>query len=109
MLRFVQKNAQKQDIPEALRSLGLPERLLELLVDRGLDTPERIEKYLHPVKRLLHDPMLMQDMDKAVAVIRDSIAKGEEVIVFGDYDVDGVTATAILLTYLRKQGVKAGF
>ncbi|MBQ7825247.1 MAG: single-stranded-DNA-specific exonuclease RecJ, partial [Clostridia bacterium] len=109
MLRFVQKNAQKQGIPEALRALGLPERLLELLVERGLDTPERIEKYLHPDKRLLHDPMLMQDMDKAVAIIRDSIAKGEEVIVFGDYDVDGVTATAILLTYLRKQGVKAGF
>ena len=53
--------------------------------------------------------MLMQDMDKAVNVIRDAIEKHEEITVFGDYDVDGVTATAILLTYLRKQGAQVGF
>lgn len=109
MLRFVQKHAQERCIPDALRVLGLPERLLELLVDRGLDTPELIHEYLHPDKSLLHDPMRMQDMGKAVTVIRDSIAKGEEIVVFGDYDVDGVTATAILMTYLKKQGAKVGF
>ena len=51
----------------------------------------------------------MLDMDKAVNVIRDAIEKHEEITVFGDYDVDGVTATAILLTYLRKQGAQVGF
>jgi len=109
MLRFVPKHAGERHIPDELHRLGLPERLLELLVDRGLNTPELIDEYLHPSKTLLHDPMRMQGMDRAVSVIRDSIAKGEEIIVFGDYDVDGVTATAILLTYLRKQGARVGF
>jgi len=109
MLRFIPKHAQERDIPANLQQTGIPHRLLELLIDRGIDTPEKIEKYLHPKMDDLYDPMLMQDMNKAVAVIRDAIQKGEEIVVFGDYDVDGVTATAILLTYLRKQGVKASF
>lgn len=109
MLRLIPKNQQKRQIPPELASLGLPERLLELLLDREIDTPEKIERYLHPKREDLLDPMLMQDMDKAVNVIRDAIEKQEEITVFGDYDVDGVTATAILLTYLRKQGAQVGF
>lgn len=109
MLRLIPKNQQKRQIPPELASLGLPERLLELLLDREIDTPEKIERYLHPKREDLVDPMLMQDMDKAVNVIRDAIEKHEEITVFGDYDVDGVTATAILLTYLRKQGAQVGF
>lgn len=109
MLRLIPKNQQKRQIPPELASLGLTERLLELLLDREIDTPEKIERYLHPKREDLLDPMLMQDMDKAVNVIRDAIEKHEEITVFGDYDVDGVTATAILLTYLRKQGAQVGF
>ena len=109
MLRFIPKQQEPVQIPPELSALPVPRRLLELLVERGIDTPQRVEEYLHPDKALLHDPMRMQDMDRAVAVIRESIARGDEIIVFGDYDVDGVTATAILLTYLRKQGAKAGF
>ena len=109
MLRLIPKNQQKRQIPPELASLGLPERLLELLLDREIDTPEKIERYLYPKREDLLDPMLMQDMDKAVNVIRDAIEKHEEITVFGDYDVDGVTATAILLTYLRKQGAQVGF
>lgn len=109
MLRFMPKHLQEGEIPESLKSIGVPEQLLRLLLDRGIDTKEKIDKYLHPKMDDLYDPMLMQDMDKAVAVVRDAIRKGEEIVVFGDYDVDGVTATAILLTYLRKQGAKVGY
>ena len=109
MLRFVPKRSEELNIPQELLELGNPRRLLELLVDRGLNTPKLIDEYLHPVPGLLHDPMKMQGMDAAVAVIRDSIARGEEIVVFGDYDVDGVTATAILMTYLRKQGARVTF
>ena len=109
MLRLIPKNQEKRQIPPELTSLGLPDRLLELLLDREIDTPQKIERYLHPKREDLYDPMLMQDMDKAVAVIRDALEKHEEITVFGDYDVDGVTATAILLTYLRKQGAQVDF
>ena len=109
MLQFLPKRSTREPIPPELERLGVAPRLLELLLDRGLDTPEKIEAYLHPRREDLHDPMLMQDMDKAVAVIRDAVRCGEEIVVFGDYDVDGVTATAILLTYLRKQGARVSF
>lgn len=109
MLRFMPKNTQNREIPNALKSLGIPSQLLSLLLDRGIDTKEKIDKYLHPKKEDLYDPMLMQDMDRAVTVIRDAVSKGEEIVVFGDYDVDGVTATAILLTYLRKQGATVSY
>ena len=94
MLQFVPKRQGERSIPQPLEELGLPRRLLELLLDRGIDTPQAVNVYLHPRKEDLHDPMLMQGMDRAVAVVRDAIAKGEEIVVFGDYDVDGVTATA---------------
>ena len=109
MLRFVPKVREERPIPEALKTLGVPHQLLQLLIDRGIDTPVAIDRYLHPRRENLHDPMLMQGMDRAVTVIRDAVQKGEEIVIFGDYDVDGVTATAILLTYLRKQGAKVGF
>ena len=109
MLRFMPKNETPRVIPEELKAFGVPEQLLSLLLDRGIDTKEKIDKYLHPKMDDLYDPMLMQDMDKAVAVVRDAIAKDEKIVVFGDYDVDGVTATAILLTYLRKQGAKVDY
>ena len=109
MLRFIPKHREERAISPELEALGLPRRLLELLLDRGIDTPQKIDRYLHPKMDDLYDPMLMQGMDCAVAVIRDAVRKGEEIVVFGDYDVDGVTATAILLTYLRKQRAKVGF
>ncbi len=109
MLQFVSKSKKYEDIPAEMLQLGQPRRLIELLLERGIDTPEKAKKYLNPQKSDLHDPMLMQDMERAVTVIRDAIEKNEEIVVFGDYDVDGVTATSILLTYLRKQGAKAGF
>lgn len=109
MLRFIEKHQEKREISPELEALGVPGRLLELLLDRGIDTPQKINRYLHPKMDDLYDPMLMQDMDRAVAVIRDAVRKGEEIVVFGDYDVDGVTATAILLTYLRKQRATVGF
>lgn len=109
MLQFVCKKKAYDEIPASLLALGQPKRLIELLMDRGIDTPEKVDRYLNPQKGDLHDPMRMQDMDKAVAVVRDALEKKEEIVVFGDYDVDGVTATAILLTYLRKQGAKISF
>lgn len=56
MLRLIPKNQQKRQIPPELASLGLPERLLELLLDREIDTPEKIERYLHPKREDLLDP-----------------------------------------------------
>lgn len=75
-----------------------------VLVARGIDTPEAAADYLSCDTSGLYDPFLLTDMDKAVAVIRGAIARGEHIVVYGDYDVDGVTATCTLVDYLRSCG-----
>lgn len=107
MLRFVQKV--QGDVPQELVQEGIASRLAQLLYARGIDSVAAAQKYLKPQKEHLHDPMLLQNMDKAIACMRDAIAKEEEITVFGDYDVDGVSATAILVTYLKKCGAKTNY
>lgn len=105
MLQFVKRGGERETTP-----LGnLPGWLSTLLRTRGIDTPEKAERFLHPSLEQLHDPMLMQGMDKAVRIIRKAVAEGERIIVYGDYDVDGVCATAILLETLEDMGVAADF
>ena len=77
-----------------------PALVERLLFTRGMDTPEKIERFLHPSVGDLHDPMLLADMDKAVLRVRRAIEQKEKITVYGDYDADGVTATAVLVRYL---------
>jgi len=102
MLRFIQKSELKT--PEALLGMDLHPRIAQLLASRGIETPEAAKAFLTPSLADLHDPFLMRDMRLAVNCVEDALGKGQRITVFGDYDVDGVTATSILLTYLRKRG-----
>lgn len=88
---------------------GLPDWESELLRARGVDTPEKADRFLHPSLDQLHDPLLMQDMDRAVRLIRMAITRGDRILVYGDYDVDGVSAVTVLLETLLEMGAKAGF
>ncbi len=88
---------------------GLPDWESELLCARGIDSPEKAEKYLNPCLEDLHDPLRMQDMDKALKLIWEAADTGERVMVYGDYDVDGISAVTILLETLREAGVQADF
>ena len=89
-----------------LREAGYPELLSAVLAARGAATPEEGEAFLEREQNLSHSPLLMKDMDKAVARIRRALADRECIAVFGDYDVDGITATVLLVDYLRSQGAK---
>ena len=88
-----------------LRSAGYPYLLSTVLAARGVTTPEGAAEYLERDRSLTVSPMLMRDMDKAVARIQRAIAGGETIAVFGDYDVDGITSTVLLLDYLKSCGV----
>lgn len=72
-----------------------------VLCARGVDTPEKAESFLATDLEHLYDPMLIKDMDLAVNALKDAIEKNEKIIVFGDYDVDGITATCVLVRYLK--------
>jgi len=77
-----------------------------LLVQRGIASVEEAERFLHPSHKHLHDPFLLGGMTEAVARIREAIGKGEPICVYGDYDVDGVSASSLLSDYLRSAGAE---
>ena len=80
-----------------------------VLSARGIDTPDAAAAYLSCDTAGLHDPLLLADMDKAVAVVEGALQRGERIVVYGDYDVDGVTATCTLVDYLRGRGAKCDY
>ena len=80
-----------------------------LLQNRGIITADATQQYLNPDFSALHDPFLMQDMRKAVDRISEAIEKKERIIVFGDYDVDGVTGTAIVYLALKELGAEVSY
>ena len=98
---------------EAARSLsetcGFSPLAAVALCARGVGTPEKAQCFLATGIDGLYDPMRLRDMDKAVAAIRKAIGQQEKIIVFGDYDVDGITATCVLLRYLRSIGADADY
>jgi single-stranded-DNA-specific exonuclease len=73
----------------------------ELLVQRGISSTAEAEKFFHPSVRDLHDPFLMPDMDKAVDRLNRAMGSKEKILVYGDYDVDGTTAVALVYRYLQ--------
>ena len=104
MLQYVKRG------PKDAQPIGdLPQWLSALLRSRGVDTPDKAERFLHPSVEHLHDPFLMQGMDKAVCIIKEAVAGDCPIIVYGDYDVDGVCATSILLETLREMGADPAF
>ena len=94
----------EQDVA-LLRGAGYPYLLSTVLAARGISSAEEAAEFLDRERSLTTSPMLMRDMDKAVERIQRAIAGGETVAVFGDYDVDGITSTVLLLDYLKSCGV----
>lgn len=84
-------------------SIGAPMLLARVLVSRGIQSPQEAMAFLSE-DAPLSDPFLLKDMDKAVERILSAIDSGEPMVIFGDYDVDGVTATALLYSHLRGMG-----
>ena len=85
-------------------ALGIAPVLANLLVQRGIDTVEKADRFFRPSLAHLHDPFLMKDMDKAVARVEQAVRNGEKIMVYGDYDVDGTTAVALVYKFLRQIG-----
>jgi len=92
--------------PEIVRqlsvSLDITPTLAAVLANRGIDTPETASLFLNPDLDSLHDPFLMKGMTAAVDLLRQAIGTGTPILVFGDYDVDGVTGTALLVAFLKQ-------
>ncbi len=95
--------ADREAIASLSKELNIHPILANLLIQRGHNTFEKARAFFRPTLSTLHDPFLMKDMDLAVNRIDRAIAAEEKILVYGDYDVDGTTAVALVFTFLHKR------
>ena len=98
---IINKSVDKQVVENLSNVLGIDENLSTLLVQRGIESYDDAKDFFRPSLTHLHDPFLMKDMDKAVERIKKACENGEKILIYGDYDVDGTTAVALIYTYLK--------
>lgn len=96
-------------IKEIMDACQLSEIAAKVLINRGYDTPEKATKFLTLDPEAIHDPFLLHDMQKAVDRIQSAIVKNEKIVVYGDYDADGVTSTTIMFETLNELGANVDY
>lgn len=108
--RWVSPPAAQALLPDELdRRFSLHPLVVRILSNRGFHDPEEIEKFLHPKIEDLHDPYLMLGMEAAVERLARAVESGEKVVVYGDYDVDGITSISLMVRFLRQLGGSVGY
>lgn len=99
--RWINKAAPSEDQVKALgQTLNINSLLASILIQRGIDTFDKAKAFFRPTLLDLHNPFLMQDMEKAVERLHKAIRGNEKILIYGDYDVDGTTAVALVFSYL---------
>jgi single-stranded-DNA-specific exonuclease len=100
--RWITKALPAQEKAKSLsEALNVNPYIAVMLVQRGIETFEQAKDFFRPSLSQLHDPFLMRDMDKAVARIMQAIEKGERILIYGDYDVDGTTSVSVFYGFLK--------
>ncbi len=106
---WIHREYNDNEIVRLASEAGISPLLAKVFVSRGVSDPGYVRAFLSPSLDSLRSPFLLQDMEKAVDRIVYAIEKKERILIYGDYDVDGVTSTAILLDFLASAGADAGF
>lgn len=102
--RWVFKSLPDPQNAETLaKSINVNPLLASILLQRNISTFEEAKAFFRPALEDLHDPFLMQDMDKAVSRLTRAISNGEKILIYGDYDVDGTTAVSLVYDFLSKR------
>jgi single-stranded-DNA-specific exonuclease len=89
-------------VQRLMNALGVDRVIATLLVQRGIETFDQAERFFRPKLEHLHDPFLMKDMQEAIERIERAMLNGERILIYGDYDVDGTTAVALVYSFFRK-------
>lgn len=106
-IKYFDRGIANSDVLEFSKKFGLCEQVIKIIMSRGYDTEQKISDFLWPEKKGLQSPYKMKGMTEAVNIITSAINKKQKILVFGDYDVDGISATAIMVKALKKLGVSA--
>lgn len=107
--RWIVKQSDQEKADELVKGLNITSLVASLLVNRGIDTVESARYFLFDKEQHFHDPFLLKGMDLAVDRIKKAINGGEPIMVFGDYDADGVTSTTVMMTVLQDLGADVQF
>lgn len=107
--RWIVKQSDYSKTEALAKDLNINQLTASLLVNRGLNTVEDARYFLFGQKSHFHDPFLLKDMDKAVARIRQAVEANEPILVFGDYDADGVSSTTVMMKALQEIGANADY
>ncbi|MGN0787840.1 MAG: single-stranded-DNA-specific exonuclease RecJ [Candidatus Onthoplasma sp.] len=102
----MKQDLNEQNISEMSKFFNLDSHLVRLLYSRGVNNKEKLKKFLYPSLSDLNDPFLFEDMQEVVNLINEHISKNSKILIFGDYDVDGVSASAILIKYFESVGAR---
>ena len=105
----IKEQTDPQKVSQLAAEVGIDKVLAQLLVDRGVSDFEQARMFFRPSLSDLHDPFLMKDMDVAVERLHTAITSGESILVYGDYDVDGTTAVALVYSFIHRFTSKVGF
>lgn len=105
----LKKEGNPEHVKHLSKELNLDKCLANLLAQRGIASFNEAKAFFRPQLSALHDPFLMKDMDKAIARIDKAINNKEKILIYGDYDVDGTTAVALVYTFIRKYYKKVDF
>ena len=97
---ILREDYDKEVVKKLAEALGVDEIIATLLVERGVTTYEEARCFFRPSLDQLHDPFLMKDMDRAIARINEAVRRHERILIYGDYDVDGTSAVALVYSYL---------
>lgn len=99
----------KQIVEQLSQELGINPVIARLLAERGSTTPEEAHSFIQPSMQAVHDPHQLHDMDKALERIQEAVAAGEQITVYGDYDADGITSTALMYEVLQDVGANVNY
>ncbi|HNQ68443.1 MAG TPA: single-stranded-DNA-specific exonuclease RecJ [Bacteroidales bacterium] len=106
---IVKKDGDFEKVEKLSSDLKVDYKIANLLVQRNIETYDEARVFFRPELSDLHDPFIMKDMDKAVHRLKQAIANDENILIYGDYDVDGTTAIAVIYKYLKTKYQKLSF
>lgn len=107
--RWKEKHYNEEIVSQLASKLQLTPLVTSLFLNRGLDTEEKIMDFLNTEKQEFHDPFLLEGMDRTVERVQQAIQNGEQILIFGDYDADGVSSTTVLFLALQELGADVEF
>ena len=105
--KYYEQDTEK--VKQIAKKHNISELLAKILINRNITEDEQINTFLEPKRNNFHDPFLMNDMDKTVTRIIEAIEKNEKTIIYGDYDVDGITSITVLKQFLKERGLEVDY